>query len=74
MVIKLSYNPLVTSKKVTIWKIVNRDGLILFTRLKKPAASELKLIKKTCGDVTLQVESCIYDCDTYDFLKIAKKR
>ena len=70
----MSYNPLVTSKKVTIWKIVNRDGLILFTRLKKPVTSELKLIKKTCGDVTLQMESCIYDCDTYDFLKIAKKR
>ena len=72
--IKLSYNPLVVSKKLTIWKVVNRDGLVLFTRLKKPATSELKLIKKTCGDVTLQMEPCIYDCDTYDFLKIAKKR
>ena len=72
--IKLSYNPLVVSKKVTIWKVVNRDGLVLFTRLKKPVASELKLIKKTCGDVMLQTEPCIYDCDTYDFLKIAKKR
>lgn len=70
----MSYNPLVTSKKVTIWNIVNSDGLILFTRLKKPASSELKLIKKTYGDVTLQMEPCIYDCDTYDYLKIAKKR
>ena len=35
---------------------------------------ELGIIKKTCGDVTLQMESCIYDCDTYDFLSIAKKR
>ena len=72
--LKLSYNPLVTSKKVTIWKVVNREGLILFTRMKKPAASELKLVRKTYGDVTLQMETCIYDCDTYDFLKIAKKR